>query len=209
MRKQKIMIMPGDHFSRHLREMAKRFPGRIGLMVSTNHFRPHKLRFPHAIDNGCFSRFDERAFFSLLRRHRGIPGALEPLFVVVPDVWGCHARTAALWTVYAAKIIGMGYKTAFVAQDGCRPQDIPFGADVVFIGGTNDWRNRPGLVESFVETGIPVHVGRVNNADQVRYYESIGVRSVDGTGWARKGISGLGRVEDLLAGPPKQKTLFP
>jgi hypothetical protein len=41
------------------------------------------------------------------------------------------------------------------------------------------------MVETFVSIGKPVHVGRVNSMGFVRYCESVGVKSIDGTGWMR------------------------
>ena len=40
-------------------------------------------------------------------------------------------------------------------------------------------------IKKFVGLGKPVHVGRVNSIGRVRYCESLGVASVDGTGWMR------------------------
>ena len=76
------------------------------------------------------------------------------------------------------------YPIAYVAQNGCKPKDIPAEADWIFIGGMDPWKDEN--IHRFLNLGKPVHVGRVNGIGRLRYCESIGVKSVDGTGWLRQ-----------------------
>jgi hypothetical protein len=105
-----------------------------------------------------------------------------PIFIVSPDVVGCHYRTLALWKYYLTKLKEYGFPIAFVAQDGCTPEAVPKECDWIFIGGTNGWKSKN--IEPYIGMR-PVHVGRVNSIGFVKYCESIGVSSIDGTGWMR------------------------
>ncbi len=60
--------------------------------------------------------------------------------------------------------------------------------DAVFIGGDTEWKLGPQaqrIVRICKEHGKHGHMGRVNTLRRLRYAESIGVDSVDGTKWAR------------------------
>jgi hypothetical protein len=51
------------------------------------------------------------------------------------------------------------------------------------VGGLDPWKM--DNIHKFVGLGKPVHVGRVNGIGRLKYCESLGVASVDGTGWMR------------------------
>lgn len=106
-----------------------------------------------------------------------------PMFIVAPDVVGCHDRTLVLWNHYFPLLKEFGFPIAFVAQNGCTIDLIPESADWIFVGGIDPWKMEN--IENFVGHGRPVHVGRVNSIGRLKYCESIGVDSVDGTGWMR------------------------
>ncbi len=161
-----------------MRELFKKYPDRIALLISPEGWRKSPGRY--AIDNGAFKKFNEKLFFKVLDMSKK---ELSPMFVVCPDVVGCHYRTLALWNYYMPRIRQYGYPLAFAAQDGCTPETVPQDADWIFIGGSNGWKSK--MVEPFVSTGKPVHVGRVNSIGFVKYCESVGVNSIDGTGWMR------------------------
>ncbi len=65
------------------------------------------------------------------------------------------------------------------------PSDVPIDTDVVFIGGTTEWKWRN--VGRFVASFKRVHAGRVNWVDKLEYCDRIGVESCDGTGFFRGG----------------------
>jgi hypothetical protein len=171
-----MIIMPSNNTSQIVRHLFKRFPDKIALLLNPRSITPHQLKFRHALDNDCFVQFNEKKFFECLKRLK------NPIFVVCPDVVGCHDRTYALWQHYYPKIKLYKYPIAFVAQDGCKPEFVPKKADWIFIGGKDPWKMNN--VHKFIGNR-PVHVGRVNGIKRLKYCESLGVASVDGTGWMR------------------------
>jgi hypothetical protein len=64
-----------------------------------------------------------------------------------------------------------------------QPGDIPKGVEVVFIGGTTDWKWRS--IDLWCSSFPRVHVGRVNGYDGLIRCACAGAESVDGTGWFR------------------------
>ena len=63
------------------------------------------------------------------------------------------------------------------------PADVPSEAEVVFVGGTKEWklRNLTMWTESFDR----VHVGAINSFKVLLRCQELGVESTDGTGWFR------------------------
>ena len=175
-----MILMPSNNTGKPVRDLFKQHPDRIALLLNPQRFRPSYYTYKYAIDNGAFTTFNEKAFVRMLD---GCPKDNPPIFVVVPDVVKCHDRTVALWNYYTPRLRGYGFPLAFAAQDGCTPETVPADADWIFVGGSNGWKS--SMVEPFVATGRPVHVGRVNGIGFVRYCESVGVKSVDGTGFMR------------------------
>ena len=155
--------------------LAKKHPDKIGMLNTPNSFKKPYGKW--GFDNGCFTNFNEKAYFGMLENFSEF---IEPMFVVVPDVVGCFSRTLALWNHYYHRIKSYGYPLAFVVQDGCRPTDVPALADWIFVGGLDPWKIEN--IHKFIGDK-PVHVGRVNSVGRAKYCESLGVKSVDGTRW--------------------------
>jgi hypothetical protein len=136
-------------------------------------------------DNGCFGK--------------GYPGDAEYLgwlaslshiadrcwFAVAPDVVGDAAATLERSRPFLAPIRALGYRVAFVAQNGLEDLDVPWDElDVLFIGGDTAWKLGPAARELAADArrkGKDVHMGRVNSLRRYRYAEAIGCTSVDGT----------------------------
>jgi hypothetical protein len=98
------------------------------------------------------------------------------------------------------------FPIAFVAQDGCTPADVPETADVVFIGGTTEWKWEN--VWRFCDAFPRVHVGRVNTYRKLMHCHECGAMSVDGTGFFRGGPerwSSLKRYLDDTANPNRDR----
>ena len=171
-----MIIMPSNDIGKIVKKLHKEYPNKIGMMNNPFSFKkPYGI---HAFDNGCFHRFDEEKYYSCLYKLK------DPLFVVVPDVVGCHDRTLSLWKFYKNKIRHrIDAPLAFVAQDGCTLEQVPNDADWIFIGGLDPWKM--DNIHKFIGDR-PVHVGRVNGEGRLKYCESLGVKSVDGTGWLRQ-----------------------
>jgi hypothetical protein len=106
-------------------------------------------------------------------------------FAVAPDVVGDAAATIARSVPFLPYIRALGYPAAFAAQDGLENLDVPWDQfDVLFIGGTTDWKLSLFAFLLTVEArarGKRVHMGRVNSGRRFRYAEAIGCDSVDGT----------------------------
>jgi len=174
-----MIIMPSNNTGRVVRELFERYPDKLALLLNPNCIRPGQFIFRNAIDNAAFNRFDESKYFNMLDRSKSFGN--NPMFIVCPDVVGCHDRTIALWHYYYPIIKKYEYPIAFVAQDGCEPELIPSEADWIFIGGKDPWKIEN--IHKYVGNGKPVHVGRVNGIGRLKYCESLGVTSIDGTGW--------------------------
>ena len=173
-----MIIMPSNNVGPKPREYMDKYPDKIAQLFSPDGWS--KPRHRYALDNGCFTKFNEPKFFKMLDDSKKYD---KPLFLVVPDVVGCFYRTLALWKYYYKRVKKYGYPLAFVAQDGCRGlEDIPNKAEWIFIGGPDPWNI--DNIHKFIGDR-PVHVGRVNSLSRLKYCESLGVASIDGTGWMR------------------------
>ena len=86
------------------------------------------------------------------------------------------------------KIRLLGFKVAFVAQDGATKNNIDWSSfDCLFIGGTTKWKlseYASNVVQEAKAKDKWVHMGRVNSYKRMRVAQAIGVDSVDGTSLA-------------------------
>ena len=133
-----------------------------------------------AIDNGAFKRLESRKFSKLVARYR----SRNPLFVAIPDKVGCHKTTLRMYEEY--RILGLGCRRAFVAQDGF--DGYPEDASAIFIGGTNAFKDSIEaieLVNAAKKQGMHVHVGRVNGPDRFWRFHDAGADTCDGSGVSR------------------------
>ena len=140
-------------------------------------------------DNGCFGgRWEEGNW------HRWLIGLYRSVrWAVAPDVFdpsgaACHQATVERWERYAPMMRRHGFTPAFVAQVGCSPTNLPDDAEVVFLGGTDDYKLGPDGASVAVEAkrrGCWLHMGRVNSWRRLTYADRIGCDSVDGTYIAR------------------------
>lgn len=138
-----------------------------------------------AADNGCFSDttpFDADRWLAWLDRQP----REHCIFAVVPDVVGDHDATVERWALHADSVRALGFRPAFVLQDGCEPELIPADTDCVFVGGSTEWKLGDAAVRCmrFAKSqGWWVHVGRVNSLRRLRWCADLDgvVDSVDGT----------------------------
>jgi hypothetical protein len=198
--KRKLMVMPSNNSSAIVHYWAGRYDGRIGWLVGPSAMRKTKLRswIPFACDNDAFASFttgkpwDEAAWLAMLTQIRN--DGLTPKWVLVPDVVADREATLAKWEQYAPVATRYGWPLAIAVQDGMTPADIPATAEVIFVGGTTEWKWRS--LPMWAQTGMRVHVGRVNEIDRLHICERWRVESVDGTGWMRGGEHGR-QAQDL------------
>lgn len=160
--------------------------GNLGCIVT-----PHQgnVTFPDEwdviADNGCFSdRWTERHWFKWLL---DLPRSIR--FAVCPDVFDptggpCHEATVARWQMFGSLIRRHGFVPAFVCQVGATPDNLPDDAEVLFLGGTTEWKLGPAawaITAQAKESGVWVHMGRVNSQRRVRTARAMGCASCDGS----------------------------
>lgn len=145
---------------------------------------------PWAADNACFSRgesFDHGSWLTWLASRPYDRSAC--LFAVAPDVVGDAEATLRRSAPALPQIAALGYRPAYVAQDGFDPAVVPWAlVGALFIGGTTTWkRSEAGGYAAIHEgkrRGLWVHVGRVNGGPFLRNVAAAGADSADGTGLA-------------------------
>jgi hypothetical protein len=166
------------------------------------------------MDNGAFGgAFDAGAFMTMLQRFSREYGCL---FVTAPDVIyasgiGDAAATLAQWPFWSCVIRGVGFKPAFVAQDGLVPDDIPWdGLGCLFVGGSTAFKES-AAVRSMCgyakAKGIWVHWGRVNGRRRYEMAKIAGVDSIDGTGFSMFPDTNIPLVADWEAQINSQPSL--
>lgn len=160
----------------------------LGHLYSPDGWRTPVPWLPYALDNGAFGAYrsgrpwDASAFVTHLER--AYAAAIRPLWVVVPDVVANREATIARWSFWSEHIRATyDFPLAFAVQDGMTPGDVPTGADVVFVGGSTDWKR--ATIATWCRHFPRVHVARINTGRWLWYCWAHGVESVDGTGWFR------------------------
>jgi hypothetical protein len=137
-----------------------------------------------ACDNGAFSGLDVVAFVTMLDR---CPPTDKCVFLAVPDVVADWASTLQSWARWHPRL--SGYPLAIVLQDGATVESVPWGAcAAVFIGGSTRFKlsgTARTIAAYALARGKWVHMGRVNGRTRFRYAASIGVQSIDGSGFSR------------------------
>lgn len=148
------------------------------------------------------------------------------LFATAPDVLGDADATWRRSAPLLPRIRSLGYRVAFVAQDGFDPGAVDWDAfDALFIGGkpltarglppnerkrlaASEWkRSEAGGYAAIAEgkrRGKWVHVGRVNGGPFLRNLAAAGADSADGTNltWTNLRARTLGWLDALAAHPP-------
>lgn len=164
---------------------------------------------PYALDNDAFSAFthgtewNESLWIELLKWSS--MSKSKPMWAVVPDVVGDARKTVEKWFRYSPTVDSAKIKKAFAVQDGMSVDDVPDGADVIFVGGTTEWKWR--TAEMWCSTFSRVHIGRVNTLEKLWFCERIGAESVDGTGWFRD-PSDESKIPQLIRWLDGEKTNF-
>jgi len=147
---------------------------------------------PYALDNGKFAvwsagkKWDADFWWEFCQKVSLLPN--QPKWAIVPDEVADKKETLRLWDFYSDVMRnGFGFKPAFAVQDGMTKEDVPKDADVVFVGGSTEWKWR--TAEMWCKEFPRVHVGRVNNINRCWDCEEWGAESIDGTGWFRDGVN--------------------
>ena len=199
--KPKMMVMPSNNGGLAIGRLHGMFPNRLGWLVSPDGWRPPPSWMQYALDNGAFgawknqTKWDDNAFTAMLERARK---SHYPLWVVVPDVVADRDATIDLWHQWYPQIQDILPSTplAFAVQDGMTKDDVPDNADVIFIGGTTEWKWKN--LRMWTDNFPRVHVARVNSERLLWMADDAGAILCDGTGWMRGGEERLIELENYL-----------
>jgi hypothetical protein len=181
--------MPTNNTGFMIGYLAGKFIGSIGLLISPNGWKYSPDVIPYALDNGAFSAFihrrewDEKQFYAMLNK---VPQWKKPLWVACPDKVLDKEQTLRMWDEHSSRIKNLGLKVAFVLQDGMTLKDVPQEAEIIFVGGSFEWKWR--MLPEICKWGKRVHCGRVNSYEGLWICDENNVESCDGTGWVRGGI---------------------
>lgn len=164
-------------------------PENIGVVANLyrasggNWVRYAQAGAPWMADNGVFvGRFSESKFYGALGTHKHMQTSCK--FVICPDVLRDVHGTLARYAEHAPRIRALGYPVAYAGQDGAEYVPFPDEYDVLFLGGSTEWKMGRGTRECIrlaQAHGKPVHVGRVNSFKRLKYFADLGVDSCDGT----------------------------
>ena len=181
------MVMLASNTGVRAGYLAGRFPGKIGNLYGPGDQKGPFEFMPYSLDNRAFAawknktEWDPDAWVKLLAwaRLSGLP----PRWVLVPDVVADRIGTLERWKQYAPIAREYGWPLAFAVQDGMDITDVPIEAEVVFVGGSTEWKW--ATAEKWCRSFPRVHIGRVNSYQRLVQCETWGVESIDGTGWLR------------------------
>ena len=197
-----MIVMPSNNSGIEIGYLAGKYEKRIGWLISPDGWRKPPSWMPYALDNGAYGawvndrEWDADAFLNLIEKSNY---AHKPSWVVVPDVVTDKDATIIRWHEWMPqlknRLQGVGF--AFAVQDGMTPNDVPNEADVVFVGGSTDWKWRH--LRSWTDNFPRVHVGRVNSERLLWMAHEAGAESCDGTGWVRGGDDRLLELNRYLA----------
>lgn len=183
-----MMVMPANNSGAWVGYLAGRYDGGIGHLYSPGAEPLAPWPFlPYALDNGAYGAYTNKTEWdvSAWRALLGWAGSCgqRPLWALVPDVVEQKDATIDLWHKHVGEVKASGFRPAFAVQDGMLPTDVPEDADVIFIGGTFDWKWATAAM--WCAAFPHVHIGRVNTLRWLRVAAKHGAKSVDGTGWFR------------------------
>lgn len=156
---------------------------RMGLMCTPASERIAERGWLWAADNGCFGAGWQQAGWQrwlASRPHRDLC-----VFATLPDVVGDANATHALAHKWSDVVRGLGYRAAYVLQDGSEHREPPWQLmDALFIGGTTAFKTSLTAAHYMTEArarGLHVHVGRVNSLRRLRWAADHGAHTADGT----------------------------
>lgn len=160
-----------------------------------------------ACDNAAFSKFDDVRFMEMLRKIKDRP---DCRWVAAPDVVADHEATLVQWRKWLPIILEHGQTAAFVAQDGCTVESLPWGRGMaaVFIGGSTRWKlgsEAARIIHEANKRNLWTHVGRVNTLRRMFYFQTLDVRSIDGSKFSKWSETYLPTTLDYLCQLDRQR----
>lgn len=183
-----MIIMPSNNSGIRVGYLAGKYPQRIGWLISPGGWRTPPSWLPTALDNGAFGAFTRGDAFDVDAWLAHIDLAhqqCQPSWMVVPDVVADRQKTIESWDRWADHLNEQYPRTplAMAVQDGMTPDDVLPNVDVIFVGGTTEWKWRN--LHLWTDNFPRVHVARVNTERLLWMAHEAGAESCDGTGWFR------------------------
>lgn len=145
-------------------------------------------------DNSCYGTTypgDDKWFTWL---EKLVPRQEMCFFATAPDVVGDARATLERSMPWLPKIRALGFKAAFVGQDGLEHLDVPWDEfDAFFVGGSTEWKLSQAasrLATEARDRGKHTHLGRVNSRRRILFARTAippsaehpgGYDTVDGT----------------------------
>ena len=163
---------------------------------------------PYGLDNGCFTRFDEKKWKLMIEEAKTHGDKCQ--WVTLPDVVGSAIRTCELFERFAHATNGV--PRALVLQDGIGSVPINWRivTGAVFIGGSDNFKTSKEAFDAARCAkfyGLKVHVGRVNTPQRLMDWLGL-ADSIDGSGISRFSDAMLGKVISAITEEEKQHELF-
>lgn len=159
---------------------------------------------PYGLDNGCFTRFDEKKWKLMIEEAKTHGDNCQ--WVTLPDVVGSAIRTCELFEKFAHTTNGV--KRALVLQDGIGSVNINWRLVTggVFIGGSDNFKISKEAFDAarcakFYK--LKVHVGRVNTPQRLRNWIGL-ADSIDGSGISRFSDAMLEKIINEIRGDDNQ-----
>jgi len=203
-----MLVMLANNTGSDVGYLAGMYPGKVGHLYSPGAQRGPKWYLPYALDN---ERFTAGPDWSEAKWRKMLDWAKlsgqRPLWALVPDVVGSRSGTIEDWAKYAPILKTYGWTLAFAVQDGMRAEDVPADAEVVFVGGSTEWKWR--TYQMWCREFPHVHIGRVNTYRRLWDCHDAGAKSCDGTGFVRgdqRQLRGLFAYMDESSGSKIRQT---
>lgn len=183
-----MMVMVSNQTGKYFDPLAEQYypQGLLGHLYSPDGLRVPRACYPYALDNWAFSAFKRRvpwdadAYLTFCDRYADFDQ--PPMWALVPDVVADREGTIASWQQWSRFMRRRyGWRQAFAVQDGMTAADVPATADVVFVGGS--WQWKLSTLAYWTRIFGRVHAARINRVDLLWRCEELGCESVDGTGW--------------------------
>lgn len=182
-----MIVMLANNTGHAVKKLARDFPGMVGHLYGPGTQRGPLPDFQYAFDNNRFAAWSKGAQWScekwvaLLKW--GAKQTQRARWALVPDSVADRAGTLRDWAQYRDTVSAYGYPLAFAVQDGMTAKDVPPDADVVFVGGTTEWKWK--TMRGWCADFPRVHVGRVNTYKLLYRCLDAKAESTDGTGFVR------------------------
>ena len=136
-------------------------------------------------DNDCYNSFNQIKYEQMLSR---LPRINTMKYLTMPDVLGDSEKTLTFFDEWYSKLKNEKLPITLVLQDGCKVKDVPFDKiKSVFVGGTTEYKlseDVRNIINIAKQKKKWIHMGRVNSNKRIKYAQSIGVDSFDGSSFS-------------------------